>query len=103
LQPGGRSQARNEISRAELSIRAVARRPKRCPLRIANGGGLFASPISLGRFPMRIDIDEIRRRAHELWELAGKPDGREDEFWLEAERELKEKQIRHELKTPDNL
>jgi hypothetical protein len=52
---------------------------------------------------MHIDLDDIRRRAHELWELAGKPDGREDEFWLEAERELKEKQIRRELKTPDNL
>jgi Protein of unknown function (DUF2934) len=53
--------------------------------------------------PMHIDLGDIRRRAHELWELAGKPDGREDEFWLEAERELKEKQIRQELKTPDNL
>jgi hypothetical protein len=32
--------------------------------------------------------------AHELWEQAGKPDGREDEFWHQAERhggeELKE-------------
>ena len=52
---------------------------------------------------MHIDLDDIRRRAHELWELAGKPDRREDEFWLEAERELKEKQIRRELKTPENL
>ncbi|WP_439369805.1 DUF2934 domain-containing protein [Bradyrhizobium sp. PMVTL-01] len=32
--------------------------------------------------------DRIRTRAHQLWELAGKPDGREDEFWREAEREL---------------
>jgi hypothetical protein len=24
---------------------------------------------------------QIRARAHELWEQAGKPDGREDEFW----------------------
>jgi hypothetical protein len=47
--------------------------------------------------------EAIRARAHELWELAGKPAEREDEFWLRAERELKEKQIRHELKTPDNL
>lgn len=47
--------------------------------------------------------DEIRRRAHELWEQAGRPQGREDHFWLEAERQLKEEQIRHELKTPDNL
>lgn len=33
--------------------------------------------------------DQIRTRAHELWELAGSPDGRDDEFWHEAERELK--------------
>jgi DUF2934 family protein len=47
--------------------------------------------------------DEIRTRAHELWEQAGRPAGREDHFWLEAERQLKEEQIRHELKTPDTL
>ena len=47
--------------------------------------------------------DEIRTRAHQLWELAGKPEGKEDQFWLEAERELEEKLIRHELRTPDNL
>ena len=50
-----------------------------------------------------INPEDIRTRAHELWELAGKPDGKEEHFWIEAERELKERQIRHELKTPDNL
>lgn len=34
--------------------------------------------------------DQIRTRAHQLWELAGKPEGRDDEFWREAERELKD-------------
>jgi hypothetical protein len=33
--------------------------------------------------------DQIRERAHQLWELAGKPESREQEFWLEAERELR--------------
>jgi general stress protein YciG len=33
--------------------------------------------------------DQIRNRAHQLWEIAGRPEGREDEFWHEAERELK--------------
>jgi hypothetical protein len=47
--------------------------------------------------------DEIRIRAHQLWELAGRPQGNEDQFWLEAERELREKLIRHELRTPDDL
>ncbi|MGY4155578.1 hypothetical protein ACVINW_001420 [Bradyrhizobium sp. USDA 4461] len=35
--------------------------------------------------------DDVRQRAHELWELAGRPEGREQEFWYEAERELKSK------------
>jgi hypothetical protein len=34
--------------------------------------------------------EQIRTRAHQLWELAGQPEGREDEFWREAERELKD-------------
>jgi hypothetical protein len=33
--------------------------------------------------------EQIRSRAHQLWEIAGRPEGREDEFWHEAERELK--------------
>jgi hypothetical protein len=33
---------------------------------------------------------EIVRRAYELWELAGKPDGKDQEFYLQAERELTE-------------
>jgi hypothetical protein len=35
--------------------------------------------------------EQIRTRAHQLWELAGQPEGREDEFWREAERELKDR------------
>jgi hypothetical protein len=46
---------------------------------------------------------EIRKRAHQLWEAAGKPEGQEERFWHEAERLLKEEQIKHETKTPDNL
>lgn len=47
--------------------------------------------------------DGIRARAYKLWEDAGRPEGRIDEFWHEAERQLKEEQVRHELKTPDTL
>lgn len=32
--------------------------------------------------------DQIRARAHELWEAAGRPEGRRDEFWHKAEQEL---------------
>jgi hypothetical protein len=52
---------------------------------------------------MREDQQAIRERAHKLWEQAGKPEGKEDQFWFDAERQLAEERIRHELKTPDNL
>ncbi|MBR1120865.1 DUF2934 domain-containing protein [Bradyrhizobium lablabi] len=32
--------------------------------------------------------EAIQRRARELWEQAGRPTGRDLEFWLQAEREL---------------
>jgi hypothetical protein len=34
--------------------------------------------------------DQIRIRAHQLWEQAGKPEGQDDEFWHRAEQELQE-------------
>jgi hypothetical protein len=34
--------------------------------------------------------EAIRFHAHELWELNGRPAGRDLEFWLQAERELRE-------------
>ena len=33
---------------------------------------------------------EIVRRAYELWEQAGKPDGQDQKFYHQAERELTE-------------
>ena len=33
--------------------------------------------------------DQIRLRARELWEERGRPEGYEDQFWEQAERELK--------------
>jgi hypothetical protein len=32
--------------------------------------------------------EQIRSRAHQLWEDAGRPEGRADEFWHQAERDL---------------
>jgi hypothetical protein len=34
--------------------------------------------------------DEIRKRAQEIWEQNRRPTGRDDEFWHQAERELRE-------------
>jgi hypothetical protein len=46
---------------------------------------------SLRRFSRRrasVHESRARARAHELWEQEGKPEGRDLEFWLRAEREL---------------
>jgi hypothetical protein len=32
--------------------------------------------------------DQVRQRAYELWEQHGCPSGGEQEFWLQAEREI---------------
>jgi hypothetical protein len=32
--------------------------------------------------------DQIKQRALELWEQRGRPEGRDAEFWTQAEREL---------------
>ena len=45
-------------------------------------------------FARRRDREEIRVRAHELWEENGKPPGMDLEFWLWAEREIREKNNR---------
>jgi len=43
--------------------------------------------------------EQIRARAHQLWEQAGKPDGRDQEFWCQAEQELKEMADLREIAT----
>lgn len=40
--------------------------------------------------------EEIGRRAKQLWEEYGKPEGRDEEFWHTAERELQRVQDRDE-------
>jgi hypothetical protein len=32
--------------------------------------------------------EEIKKRAYEIWERHGRPKGKEDEFWQQAEQEL---------------
>lgn len=34
--------------------------------------------------------DNVRARAYKLWEEAGRPEARTDEFWYDAERQLNE-------------
>ena len=45
--------------------------------------------------------DEIRARAKRYYEEAGAPEGRDDEFWLQAERDLKQqKPASNDPRTP---
>jgi hypothetical protein len=38
---------------------------------------------------MNHDLEKrIQDRAYALWVIAGRPDGRDTEFWVEAEREI---------------
>jgi hypothetical protein len=32
--------------------------------------------------------ERIRQKAHQIWEQAGRPDGKADEHWSEAERQI---------------
>ncbi|MBI4323708.1 MAG: DUF2934 domain-containing protein [Chloroflexi bacterium] len=41
--------------------------------------------------PRSTSSDTIPARAYQLWETAGRPTGRDQEFWLLAEHELKAK------------
>lgn len=46
---------------------------------------------------------EIEKRAYEIWERSGKPEGREEEFWQLAEQELRNEEKSSPLRTPDSL
>jgi hypothetical protein len=48
--------------------------------------------------PARI---EVVRRAYELWEKAGKPEGRDQEFYHQAERELERES--EDPETPEDI
>jgi Protein of unknown function (DUF2934) len=47
--------------------------------------------------------EQVLKRAHELWEQAGKPEGRDEEFYHLAEQELRDADKSSPLRTPDNL
>ena len=46
---------------------------------------------------------EIDARAYQLWEQAGRPEGREAEFWHLAEQELRNEDKGSPTRTPDTL
>ena len=46
---------------------------------------------------------EVKNRAYELWEKAGKPEGKDEEFYHLAQQELRNEDKSSPLRTPDNL
>jgi len=34
-------------------------------------------------------VEKIRRRAHEIWEMSGRPDGQHHAHWVQAEKEVR--------------
>lgn len=46
---------------------------------------------------------EIEARAYLLWEKAGQPKGRDDEFWHLAQQELRNEDKSLPTRTPDTL
>jgi hypothetical protein len=46
--------------------------------------------IQRARALARPDEVLIRKRAQEIWDENGRPAGRDEEFWLQAEREFRE-------------
>lgn len=67
------------------------------------------APRRRGRAPTSRNVmpepskQEIDARAYQLWEKAGRPEGREDEFWHLAQQELRNKDKSSPTRTPDAL
>ena len=47
--------------------------------------------------------EQIIHRAYEIWEENNKPEGRDEEFYHQAEQELRDEDKSSPLRTPDNL
>lgn len=63
--------------------------PMRDPLKKSAAAVRPARVPTIGR-PRRLTHEQIAVRAHELYERSGRQHGRDVEFWLEAERQLRE-------------
>jgi hypothetical protein len=54
----------------------------------------------------RVPVIEVVRRAYQIWEAAGKPDGKDQEFYFQAEQELEAEtasQVAFTSQTPPQL
>jgi hypothetical protein len=51
---------------------------------------------------MTAELPNIALRAYQLWDAAGRPDGRSDEFYFQAEEEFR-RLIESEAQSPNNV
>lgn len=72
--------AETESGAGQSPVAAIRRSARVAASSVVDSGGFMPSPTE----------QQIRIRAHRLWEIAGRPEGRDDEFWHEAERELRD-------------
>jgi len=47
--------------------------------------------------------EQIAARAYQLWQQAGEPAGRDQEFYHQAEQQLRNEDASSPLRTPDTL
>jgi hypothetical protein len=66
------------------------------------GGSFLAEQDRLGGGMTDDKTPKVRDRAYILWELAGRPDGREHEFWARASFEI-EGELERRHKTSDGM
>ena len=50
---------------------------------------------------MAITEEQIRRRAHQMWEAEGRPEGRAEEHWRAAEAEIRGTADKDKMTRPD--
>ncbi len=65
------------------------RSPMQDPRKKPAAAAQAARVPTIGR-PRRLTHEQIAVRAHEIYEHSGREHGRDVEFWLEAERQLRE-------------
>jgi hypothetical protein len=96
---GRRQSTRQNPVTSEIWIETVFAGTNACALIWSSG-----RPAQMGNTTMENPTKEqIIHRAYELWEQAGKPEGRDQEFYHQAEQELRNADKSSPLRTPDNL
>jgi hypothetical protein len=73
-----------------VANKSTTRKPSKPTAKKAAAGQTTQPRVAPARNGKATD-DDVRRRAYEKWEAAGRPDGDGACFWLQAERELMQK------------